>query len=61
MMSESSSGFTEEDVYKILWLAGGRTQGISSCHLCKDLAVARFTQERVEAREVLPVCIRPEV
>ena len=45
----------------VVWLAGGRTQGISTCHLCKDLALARFTQEWVEACEVLPVCIWPEV
>lgn len=42
-------------------LASCGAKGLPPCHLRSHLALARLTQERVEAREVLPVRFRPEV
>ncbi|CAM4626124.1 unnamed protein product, partial [Lepidochelys kempii] len=41
--------------------AGGRPEGLPPCDLRPALALARPAQERAEARQVLPVRLRPQV
>lgn len=45
------------DIVQILYCVSGcRPQGFSTCYICKNLAVARFTQKRAQTLEILPIC-----
>jgi len=41
----------------VVWFAGGRKEGFSSCCVRTHLALARPAQEWVETLQILSVCI----